>query len=76
MHGWDGLNWFSMFPRTAVKCFAGRSVRFAVSSEHAVNSVRLTVFPDGGANRMRCYARPTKSDIDRAVISYMNGINA
>ncbi len=55
----DGLcagKWIALVARTNVKAFAGSAVAFAVESAEPCDQVRVTVFPDGGMNRVRVFS--------------------
>ena len=55
----DGLcagKWVTLVVRTNVKAFAGNAIAFAVESSEQCEQVRVTVFPDGGINRVRVFS--------------------
>jgi allantoicase len=44
--------------RTDVKAFAGNVIAFEAGGVGPCEQIRVTVFPDGGMNRVRVYASP------------------
>ncbi|MGZ3721399.1 MAG: 2-oxo-4-hydroxy-4-carboxy-5-ureidoimidazoline decarboxylase [Bdellovibrionales bacterium] len=42
--------------RTSVKAFAGNKIEFAIDANEWLDEITVTVFPDGGMNRVRVYA--------------------
>lgn len=54
----DGLMqgiWTPLVARTSVKAFGGNSAVFAVDAVGICDQVRVTIFPDGGMNRVRVW---------------------
>lgn len=49
--------WTPLVARTNVKAFGGNSIAFAIKDNGRLDQVRVTIFPDGGVNRVRvwCY---------------------
>ena len=54
----DGLcdnQWVPLVTRTKVKAFAGNAIAFRVDAIGPCEQIRVTVFPDGGINRVRVF---------------------
>ena len=55
----DGLcagKWVKLVARTNVKSFAGSAIALPIESSDPCEQVRVTVFPDGGMNRVRVFS--------------------
>ena len=48
--------WVELVARTEVKPFAGNAISFAIPFLQPCEQVRVTLFPDGGVNRVRVFA--------------------
>ncbi len=49
--------WVPIVPKTEVKVFAGNTIAFQLSGSEPMSQLKLTVYPDGGMNRVRAYTR-------------------
>jgi allantoicase len=56
--GLRGTEWIPLVARTDVKAFAGNVIAFQAGGVGPCEQIRVTVFPDGGMNRVRVYAAP------------------
>jgi allantoicase len=56
--GLRGTEWVPLVARTEVKAFAGNVIAFAAGGVGPCEQIRVTVFPDGGMNRVRVFAAP------------------
>ena len=56
--GLRGTEWVPLVARTDVKAFAGNVIAFEAGGVGPCEQIRVTVFPDGGMNRVRVYAAP------------------
>jgi len=57
IEGFDGENWLPLLPRTAVKPYAGSIFSAPVEATEDIVKIKVTVFPDGGVNRIRAFTR-------------------
>lgn len=57
IEGLSGGAWVELVPRRTVKPYAGNLIRFELKFADSIEQLRLTVFPDGGLNRVRALAR-------------------
>ncbi len=56
----DGLidgNWQTIVPKVNVKSYAGNVIEFKLGSPQKLSELKVTVYPDGGINRIRAYSR-------------------
>jgi allantoicase len=49
--------WRVLIPRAEVKAFAGNIKDFIIREDHMVDQLRVTVYPDGGINRIQTFAK-------------------
>jgi allantoicase/malate synthase/CubicO group peptidase (beta-lactamase class C family) len=56
--GLCGTEWIPLVARTEVKAFAGNIIDFELGGVGPCEQIRVTVFPDGGMNRVRVFAAP------------------
>jgi allantoicase/malate synthase/CubicO group peptidase (beta-lactamase class C family) len=56
--GLCGTEWVPLVARTEVKAFAGNIIAFELGGVGPCEQIRVTVFPDGGMNRVRVFAAP------------------
>jgi allantoicase len=47
--------WLSLVDRTNVKAYAGNLAEFAVQQPYEFRRLKITLFPDGGINRLRVF---------------------
>lgn len=57
LHGRAGGVWHPLVGRTPVKAYAGNAIRFQIDGARVCDQVRLQVYPDGGVNRVRVFAK-------------------
>jgi len=55
IEGRAGSVWVTLAPRTHVKAFAGNSAEWLVRQPTACDLIRVTVYPDGGMNRIHVF---------------------
>jgi len=55
IQGLTGHGWIPLVEKTDVKAYAGQHATFPVSSPDPITQLRITVYPDGGMNRLRAY---------------------
>ncbi len=50
-----GDQWNILVPKTNVKAYAGNKIEFRIHSSQEFKQIKVTVYPDGGINRMHVY---------------------
>ena len=48
--------WSTIVEKKFVKPYAGNSIEFIVALRNIVEEIKVTVYPDGGFNRIRVYS--------------------
>ena len=60
IEGLSGKGWIELVPKTGVKAYAGNTIAFPVlTTREPLRGLRLTVYPDGGLNRVRAISNHT-----------------
>ncbi len=57
IQGWDGSQWLPLVSRTPVKAYAGNTIVFDIATTPVIEQLKVTVFPDGGINRLRAFGQ-------------------
>ena len=52
-------HWITLVDRTPTKAYAGNTLACQIDAPHACDQIRVTVFPDGGINRVRVFPAVT-----------------
>ncbi len=55
IEGLSAGQWIALVARTDVKAFGGNAIAFSSDARALVEQVRVTLFPDGGVNRIRVW---------------------
>ncbi len=55
IHGLSKEKWIPLTEKTPVKMYAGNTIAFPIETSEDISQIKITVYPDGGMNRVRAY---------------------
>ena len=58
IHGEVSGQWIELVVKTEVKAFAANQIEFSIANREPFENLRVTVYPDGGINRIKVFGSP------------------